>query len=410
MATKPNSGYTMLRDMAVSSTVKIVENGTPVEFYVAKHNYEADLNGAGRTLLVRKNVIGNAVFDAAGLGRYATSPINTYLENMYKKLFSEDVQLAMGSTTFYYTPGNNDYTMTTLTRSVFLLSAREWGGTSNSNASYNHEGTPIGAAFIDSDSAYWTRTVSTRHYSLAQFITYSNSKAYVENSDCKASKPLRPAFTLPDTTLFRTDGTISFNRALTITSNVTDGADLGTKAESFALTYTVTDADSDAVTIKEYFDGVVQRTYTATLGATNTFERVNTADFQKILNGSHTIKIEATDGYFTATLTATFEKKVTQAVITLKKPLAVAGDINAAVLIVTAELPKDAVYKVEVTNNANDARPVWQDATTEVNLGQNILFTNSVCTNGAAFNFRITAGRGPSDEAGNISVVSGAFQ
>ena len=37
------------------SIIKINENGSPVEFYIAKHNYESALNGLGRTLVVRKD-------------------------------------------------------------------------------------------------------------------------------------------------------------------------------------------------------------------------------------------------------------------------------------------------------------------------------------------------------------------
>lgn len=43
-----------LSEKALGSVVTLKENGTAAEFVVACHNYEAGLNGAGRTLLVRK--------------------------------------------------------------------------------------------------------------------------------------------------------------------------------------------------------------------------------------------------------------------------------------------------------------------------------------------------------------------
>lgn len=410
MATTLGSSLTMLRDMAAPSVVKIAENGTLAEFYVAKHDYESGLNGAGRTLLVRKSLYGSAAFNSNGTNAYANGGADTYLNGTYKGRLEADIQAAVGSTTFYYTPGNGNNTRTTLSRSVFLLSAYEWGQTSNSGRRYNHEGTPIGTVSYASSTPYWTRTPNTGGTNRAIFINYVNSSSYADNGSCTTGFSLRPAFTLPSTALVDANGKVFIDNAPTLTGNITDGADLGVKTEGFDLTYTIEDADGDAVTVKEYLDGIVQRTYTAALGTSNTFQAVSAANFQRVLNGSHTIKIEATDGYFTTTLTAAFEKRVTEAVITLKEPLAVEGDISVAVLVVTAELPKDAVYKVEATNNANDAAPVWQDVTTEVKLGQNILFKNSVCKNGAAFNFRITAGRGSSDTAGNISVISGAFQ
>lgn len=70
------------------------------------------------------------------------------------------------------------------------------------------------------------------------------------------------------------------------------------------------------------------------------------------------------------------------------------GDITVAILTVTGDIPADADYTVEVTNNANDSSPVWQDVTTEVKNGTNIVFENHENTNGAAFNFRITVDRG----------------
>lgn len=96
--------------------------------------------------------------------------------------------------------------------------------------------------------------------------------------------------------------------------------------------------------------------------------------------------------------------------MTLTTPLAVDGDITVAVLQVTGSIPDDATFKVEVTNNANDPSPVWQDATVEVKKGVNIVFTNSEATNGAAFNFRVSVSRGASGTGGYIEAISGAFQ
>ena len=162
----------------------------------------------------------------------------------------------------------------------------------------------------------------------------------------------------------------------------------------------------------EKLDGVTKKTRSnVTSGTQLTFECASTAaEFQKILNGSHTITIEVSDGKEKATFTATFTKQVTGATITLDEPLAVEGDITVAILTVTGDIPADADYTVEVTNNANDSSPVWQDVTTEVKNGTNIVFENHENTNGAAFNFRITVDRGASNTGGYITGVSGAFQ
>ena len=68
-------------------------------------------------------------------------------------------------------------------------------------------------------------------------------------------------------------------------------------------------------------------------------------------------------------------------------------------------VPDDAKFKAEVTNNALDSSPVWQDATTEVQNGVNIVFENKTATAGAAFNFRVSAERGESGEGGYIEAA-----
>ena len=96
--------------------------------------------------------------------------------------------------------------------------------------------------------------------------------------------------------------------------------------------------------------------------------------------------------------------------MTLAEPLAVEGDITVAVLQVTGSIPDDAKFKAEVTNNALDSSPVWQDVTTEVRKGVNIVFENKTATAGAAFNFRVSVSRGASGTGGYIEAISGAFQ
>ena len=116
------------------------------------------------------------------------------------------------------------------------------------------------------------------------------------------------------------------------------------------------------------------------------------------------------DCYETVSTSATFTKAVHAASETLAEPVADEGDNTVAVLQVTGSIPDDAKFKAEVTNNALDSSPVWQDATTEVKTGENIVFENKPVTNGTAFNIRVSVARGESGEGGYIEAVSGAFQ
>lgn len=84
--------------------------------------------------------------------------------------------------------------------------------------------------------------------------------------------------------------------------------------------------------------------------------------------------------------------------------------ITICAITVGGSIPADAVFKVEVTNNANDDTPVWEDCTSEAKNGRNYLFENETAANGFAFNFRVTAERGASGEGGYITSIQGGFQ
>lgn len=199
------------------------------------------------------------------------------------------------------------------------------------------------------------------------------------------------------------------NRAPVITSDTASGTDLGVKDAGFSVTYTAGDEDGDAVTVTEAIDGAQLRKFVAGAGVENSFDVTGDA-FMKLLNGPHSMTINATDGKVNAVHTMTFTKKVTEATITLKEPRQADAKITICVLSVAGSIPQDAVFKVEVTNNAMDDTPVWEDCTTEVKNGGNHIFENETAENGFAFNFRVSVKRGPSGQGGYINSVQGGFQ
>ena len=94
-------------ELAEGTIIKINENGSPVEFYIAKHDYESDLNGTGRTLVVRKSSY-SIVYDECKKS-FFTSTVYTLLNNTYFKLLDTNIQSAIGKTKFKYTGKINDY-------------------------------------------------------------------------------------------------------------------------------------------------------------------------------------------------------------------------------------------------------------------------------------------------------------
>lgn len=403
---------TTLGNKSVGSIVKLKENGVLVDFYVAKHDYENGLNGSGRTLVVRKDCYDTRQWHTSNVNAYATSAIDTWLNSTYKNLLDADIRGVIGTTKIKYTPGNGNTTVGTLERAIFLLSVTELGR----SASYaNTEGTALSIAsslqiaYLNGSAVVqWTRSPRTGNTSHA-YVLYTDGS--VDSNGCGNAYGSRPAFTLPSTLSVSDDGSVSVNTAPTISGSYATGTNLGTKTAGFNLTYTVADADGDTVTVKEYLDNVLQRTYTATLGATNTFQCVTAANFQTVLNGAHTLKVVANDGKAdSAAYTITFTKKVTKATITLASALPADDIIQVMVMTLTSSIPADANLKVLVTNNANDSSPVWEDATADIKSGVNHVFTNKTAANGFAFNFKLSVERGASDTGGYISNIGGAFE
>lgn len=403
---------TTLGNKSVGSIVKLKENGVLVDFYVAKHDYENGLNGSGRTLVVRKDCYDTRQWHTSNVNAYATSAIDTWLNSTYKNLLDADIRGVIGTTKIKYTPGNGNTAVGTLERAIFLLSVTELGR----SASYaNTEGTALSIAsslqiaYLNGSAVVqWTRSPNTNG---TYYAYYLNTNGSVNLDYCNDTHGSRPAFTLPSTLSVSDDGSVSVNTAPTISGSYATGTNLGTKTAGFNLTYTVADADGDTVTVKEYLDNVLQRTYTATLGATNTFQCVTAANFQTVLNGAHTLKVVANDGKAdSAAYTITFTKKVTKATITLASALPADDIIQVMVMTLTSSIPADANLKVLVTNNANDSSPVWEDATADIKNGVNHVFTNKTAANGFAFNFKLSVERGASDTGGYISNIGGAFE
>ena len=403
---------TTLGNKSVGSIVKLKENGVLVDFYVAKHDYENGLNGSGRTLVVRKDCYDTRQWHTSNVNAYATSAIDTWLNSTYKNLLDADIRGVIGTTKIKYTPGNGNTTVGTLERAIFLLSVTELG---RSTSYANTEGTALSIAsslqiaYLNGSAVVqWTRSPRTGS---TYYAYYLDTNGNVYSNYCNGTHGSRPAFTLPSTLSVSDDGSVSVNTAPTISGSYATGTNLGTKTAGFNLTYTVADADGDTVTVKEYLDNVLQRTYTATLGATNTFQCVTAANFQTVLNGAHTLKVVANDGKAdSAAYTITFTKKVTKATITLASALPADDIIQVMVMTLTSSIPADANLKVLVTNNANDSSPVWEDATADIKSGVNHVFTNKTAANGFAFNFKLSVERGASDTGGYISNIGGAFE
>lgn len=411
---------------AVGSIVKIKVNGASKDFIVVQQGnpntgtYDASCDG---TWLLMKDIYTTSTFSSNN-NSYKDSSIHSYLNSTFFNLIDGDIRNAIKQVKIPYQNGTGSGgSLATgsngLSTKVFLLSGYEVGWTTSDNGYFPKDGVRLAyfgnssggnskrIAYNGSSAAvWWLRSPNTSNGSGVWNVNTGGSR---DGDWCNNSWGVRPAFILPSTLVVSDDGTVSVNTAPTVS---TDGAALGQKNAAFAWKYTVRDADGDTLTVTEKLDGKTTKTRTGVASGTAlTFEQAaDAAGFQRVLNGNHTLTVEVSDGKETVSTSATFTKAVHAASVTLAEPLAVDGDITVAVLQVTGSIPDDAKLKVEVTNNALDSSPVWQDATTEVKKGVNIVFENKTATNGAAFNFRVSVERGESGEGGYIEAISGAFE
>ena len=187
-------------------------------------------------------------------------------------------------------------------------------------------------------------------------------------------------------------------------------ANLGVKSDDFTGTYTITDANSDVVTVTEAIDGVRIRSLVVPLGEEITYG-VTESTWLALPNGSHTLTISATDGIDTTVRTIVFTKLVDKFSIRNSTPWQSSTMPTRIMLVVTRNIPSTSTFKVEVCNNGFDASPTWEDATDAVKSGLVHVMTNKTKT---ATNWgvlvKVTVERNGATGACYVSAIGGNFE
>lgn len=208
----PLSKGIQLNTITPGAILMLNESGSPVPFYIAKHDYESGLNGAGHTLLVRKDCYDMRVFSESNTTSYADSTLSSWLCNTWLKLLDSDIQTMIGTTKFYDTAGQGNNAVITLQRAVFQLSLTELGNSSNLA---NTEGSTLPIASTlqiarhnGSAVNQWTRTPLTNYTYNVFYVRSDGGTSYTYYNRSNGS---RPAFTLPGTLALaqNADGTYS---------------------------------------------------------------------------------------------------------------------------------------------------------------------------------------------------------
>lgn len=152
---------------------------------------------------------------------------------------------------------------------------------------------------------------------------------------------------------------------------------------NFTAGYTVTDADGDIVTATVYLDGAEISSGTVTLGAEQTIT-FTSAEWQKILDGKHTLTIFADDGTATTSEKTEFIKN-NRCIAFMSKAFDVKNNTmpTKAVISPAWVLPAHSKAYVWITNNGNDGSSgiQWEDCMYAVEFGGVHLFSNQTKTN-----------------------------
>ena len=426
--------------------VYLMEGSTKVKFYVLAHNYESGLNGKGRTLFCRESPATSGVHNVSKLDTYLVnnSGEDTWYKNTYVNKFSEEVRNLIGMTKYaghyvrYYDNssigGGSGIALggDTYKSSFFPISAAEVGasGYSDGSALSSAAISRIGSIRTRYGSGIWTRSPYMRitytdathwpevhYYANSVYIaSASGSSVTTAEGTYGSSYGYLPCFTLPETLYIDKDGFASANQPPEVTSDAGEsGVALGEKNEPFTLLYTVTDGDGDPMTITEKVNGVALavRENVATSTELTVQCLSEKALFQQILNGENILVLEVGDGKTTTEWTATFTKNVTSAVLSLAQPLTADDTITVVAMTLEGSFPADMSLTVELSNNARDDAPVWENCT-DIQRGESRAFvhhafTNKTAAKGAAFNYKVTITRGESGVGGNITMIGGVI-
>lgn len=191
-------GSLKLGNIAEGTLVKIPENGVMTEFYVAKHNYESGLNGNGRTLMVRKELVRTTFGDT---NEYEYSRLD-YLLTDFSKNFPMAIQQLIGSTKFYLAKSKENIAI--LDRPFFTLSATE---VNFFNANAPIEGSPLPNAEVLRNGIYGNETID--FWTRSKYFSTRNDVVWITSTENSVVTGhtynqyyARPIFTLPATTPF----------------------------------------------------------------------------------------------------------------------------------------------------------------------------------------------------------------
>lgn len=186
---------------------------------------------------------------------------------------------------------------------------------------------------------------------------------------------------------------------------------VGTHSSPFSFTYGVADKEGDELNWTVKLNGELIMSGTRGAGSSSPISiSIQGANWLKLSNSMHYIDITVTDGIFTITRQLRFRKLVsslsisTVPIVSSTQPIRIKVDVER-------ELPTEAIFKVEVSNNAKDSNPTWEDITSNVKGNMAHVFTNTTKTASTwGVSIRVTVDRNGGVGACYISSIGGNWE
>lgn len=320
-----------------------------------------------------------------GTGQSSVITSKVYLPSEWEILGSGSVADGSSRLTYF----NSNAVTTTMTEQAFTYSSKK----------------------PSSVTSKWEYATRSAHSDTIKAIKSSGSAGSYFPTD--TTYGIRPALNLSAyTKISNTTDSEGCYTFLANASPVISGSniDVGTKFEGFSYSYSVNDTDTDdSVTVTEYIDNTSIRSYVTSKNATNTFA-VTSNTWLKLTNGSHTLKITATDGFDTVTRTITFTKLVTTLVVQRTTPIEASKMPTRIVVTLVKNVPSNSTVTVWVCNNGFDSSPTWEKFETYAS-GLAHTFSNKTNTAGKwGVNVKVTVERGDGEGACYITEIGGNFE
>lgn len=204
----PKAG-TSLGDLAEGTVITINVSGAPIEFFLAKLDYEPTLNGTGRALILQKNGYDKTAWQQReNPPSWADSEILAWLNSTFKARLSNFVQSMVGSTKYNISMYHNQ--TGTFESSIFTVSLWEIGLQEDEiikiGTPFNTRGIVRPCTYEGNYVSYWTRDVYQGTIYGAGWAATLGSASYSGNySPYTNQNIVRPCFTLPSTALVNSD-------------------------------------------------------------------------------------------------------------------------------------------------------------------------------------------------------------